>query len=282
MPAGALTGLRIVAFEARRAEELATMLGRHGATVMRAPALREAPLDVTPEALELVRRLEAGEVALVILLTGVGTRALAAAVADSCPHFVELLARTPIVARGPKPLAALRELGVAGARPVKDPFTWRQALDVVDGIGLAAGALVAVQEYGVPAASLVAALEVRGLRVLRVPVYRWALPENPAPLRAGADLLVRGEVDVAVFTNAGQVEHLFRIAGDAEAVRGGLALAVVASIGPTCSEALEAHGVHPDLEASPPKLGPLVALIAARAPGLRAAKPLTSSDRSRP
>jgi uroporphyrinogen-III synthase len=36
---------------------------------------------------------------------------------------------------------------------------------------------------------------------------------------------------------------------------------LVASIGPVCSDALEAAGVRVRLEASPPKLGPLVAML---------------------
>src|SRR5439155_9568 len=148
MAVGALAGLRLVSFEARRAEELATMLVRHGAEVVRAPALREEPLGPSAATLELARRLEAGEVDLVVLLTGVGTRAPAAA----------------------------------------------------------------------------------------------------------------------------QVEDLCRAAADAEALRRGLAHAVVASVGPVCTEALEAHGIAPDLEASPPKMGPLVALVAARTRALLAAK----------
>jgi uroporphyrinogen-III synthase len=265
---GALAGMTIVSFEARRAEELATMLGRHGATVLRAPGLREAPLGATPEATELARRLEAGEVGLVVLLTGVGTRALAGA----CPALVPLLGRVPIVARGPKPVAALRELGIGGARPVAEPFTWREVLAAVDGLGLAPGTLVAVQEYGVPATALTDGLVGRGLRVLRVPVYRWALPEDAEPLRAAAAAVTRGDVAAAVFTNSAQVEHLFRVAAGADGLRAGFARTVVASVGPVCSEALEAHGVVPDLEASPPKMGPLVALVAARAVELLRAK----------
>ena len=266
-----LDRLRVVIFEARRAGELATMLARHGAEVQRAPALREASLGTRPEALELARRLEAGEVDLVVLLTGVGTRALAAALAEACPHLGSLLARTRIVARGPKPLAALRELGVTGAHPVADPFTWRQVLDVVDGLRVPHGGLAAVQEYGSPVPGLAEGLAQRGLRVLNVPVYRWALPEDVRPLEAAAAALAGGEADIAVFTNSAQVEHLFR-AGDPEGLRRGLGRAVVASIGPVCTEALEAYGVAPDIEASPPKMGPLVALIAARARGLLAAK----------
>src|SRR5882724_11444466 len=124
MTAGALDGLRVLSFEARRADELETMLARHGVAVTRAPALRETGLPACPEAHELARRLAAGDVQTVILLTGVGTRALAAVVDDSCPDFPRHLERATVIARGPKPLAALRELGVAGAHPVPAPHTW--------------------------------------------------------------------------------------------------------------------------------------------------------------
>ena len=270
--ADALAGLRVLAFEARRADELATLLARHGAEVLRAPALRETALESTPEARDAARRIAAGEVAAVVLLTGVGTKAWAAAVGDEPPRLADVLGAVPIVARGPKPVAALRELGVAGARPVPPPHTWRETLAVLDGLGLAAGARVVVQEYGAPPTALVDALRARGLDVVRVPVYRWALPADPAPLVAGAETLARGAADVAVFTNGAQVEHLFRVAPDPDAVRAGLARAVVASVGPVCTEALEAHGVGVDLVASPPKMGPLVALVAARARELLAAK----------
>lgn len=264
MTTPALDGVRIVAFESRRAEELARMLARHGAVVTSAPALREAPIAESPPIAELTRALVDGAVAAIVLLTGVGTRALAAAATPSCPDFLALLARVPIVARGPKPLAALRELQVSGAHPVPAPHTWREALPVVDGLQLAPGSLVAVQEYGMPPMALVGALEQRGLRVLRVPVYRWALPLDTTPLRGGATGLVAGAFDAAVFTSAVQVEHLFQVADDASALRSALGRIVVASIGPVCSEGLDAHGVRATLEASPPKLGPLVAQIANR------------------
>ncbi|HJW70502.1 MAG TPA: uroporphyrinogen-III synthase, partial [Candidatus Binatia bacterium] len=71
MASGALAGIRLVAFEARRAQELATLFARHGASVTSAPALRESRLPESPAALELVERLERGEVGAVVLLTGV-------------------------------------------------------------------------------------------------------------------------------------------------------------------------------------------------------------------
>ena len=163
MASDALAGVRVVSFESRRADELATMLARHGAEVVRAPALREAVLPATPQATALARRLEQGTVAAVILTTGVGTRSLVRAVAEECPRFPELLARTTVVARGPKPLAALRELGVAGAHPVAEPFTSAEVLDVIDRLGLPDGSAVAVQEYGIPVPALCEGLERRGL-----------------------------------------------------------------------------------------------------------------------
>src|SRR5262252_9642274 len=77
MPApGALAGLTVVTFETRRGDELARLLERHDATVVRAPALREVPLSDAAPARALADALQAGHVAALVLLTGVGTRGL--------------------------------------------------------------------------------------------------------------------------------------------------------------------------------------------------------------
>jgi uroporphyrinogen-III synthase len=268
----ALAGLRVVVFESRRAAELARMLERHGATVLSAPALREAPLPPSPAIAELARALAAGEVAALVLLTGVGTRALAPELAPDPVALPALFAKTRVVARGPKPLAALRELGVAGAVPVPSPNTWREVLATLDGLRLAPGSLVAVQEYGGPPRELLRGLAARGHRTLSVQVYRWALPADTTALRAGIAAIVGRAADVAVFTSATQVEHAFQVADDADALRTAFARVAVVSIGPVCSEALDAHGVAVDLEADPPKMGALVALAAERVPDVLATK----------
>ena len=270
--ARALAGLRVVAFEARRAAELTRLLERHGADVLSAPAMREAPLPTSPHTTELARMLEAGQVAALILLTGVGTRALAPQLASEPGHLATLFGRTRVIARGPKPLAALRELGIAGAIPVPSPNTWREVLATLDGLALAPGSLIAVQEYGGPPTDLLAGLATRGHRVLSVAVYRWELPADTTALRRGVDAILTGTADVAVFTSATQIEHAFRIATDPAALRNAFARVVVASVGPVCSEALEAHGITIDIEADPPKMGPLVARIAERAAVLATTK----------
>ena len=95
-----------------------------------------------------------------------------------------------------------------------------------------------------------------------MPTYRWALPDDTQPLRALMDRLDRAEIDAVVFTSASQVHNLMtdRRARQsrAEAVRTALNATRVASIGPVCSAALVAAGIDVKLEASPPKLGPML------------------------
>jgi uroporphyrinogen-III synthase len=104
-----------------------------------------------------------------------------------------------------------------------------------------------------------------------VSVYGWALPEDTGPLRAAIERLAAGQAQVAVFTSATQVDHLFRVAGEmgrAEALRIALrGRTVVASIGPVTTAALQAYGIEPDLHPEHPKMGHLVARVARDAGG---------------
>ena len=74
------------------------------------------------------------------------------------------------------------------------------------------GLTVAVQEYGVPNGELLQELKKRGAQVLQVPVYRWALPKDTRPLEQAIQRLIAGDCQVALFTNAMQVSHLFQLA----------------------------------------------------------------------
>lgn len=266
-----LGGATVLAFESRMADELAGLLRRHGADPVVVPSVRELPLEQDPAALELVRRLEAGEVDVTILLTGVGVRTLAASVAAVCApeRLASLLRATTLVARGPKPVAALRELGLTADVLAPEPNTWRELLAALDEASPVRGRRVAVQEYGRRNDELVAGLEERGALVLRVPVYRWALPEDTGPLEEAVRRLAAadGGVDYLLFTSATQVDHVLEIAarlGLADAVRAAGDRVVVASIGPICSDALREHGLPVDLEPEHPKMGSLVVALARR------------------
>ena len=90
-------------------------------------------------------------------------------------------------------MAALRELEVPVWVTAPEPNTWREVLAALDGAQhefSLDGRRVAVQEYGASNPDLLAGLEARGARVTRVPVYQWALPDDLAPLEAGARAIV--------------------------------------------------------------------------------------------
>jgi len=177
---------------------------------------------------------------------------------------VAALQKTSVVARGPKPVAALKELGVPVTLAVPEPNTWRDLLRTLDENKATLpvqGRRVAVQEYGSSNADLLAGLAERGARVTRVPVYQWALPEDTGPLRKAIEKIARVEVDVALFTTSIQVVHLLQVAAEMNLekdVRRAFARIVVGSIGPVTSEALRDYGIEPDFEPSHPKMGILV------------------------
>ena len=253
-----LNGLRVVAFESRRAAELTELIRRHGGEPLVAPSMREVALSDNTAAFEFACRLESGRIDLVVLMTGVGVRALAEVVSGE--RLAAALRRAMLVARGPKPVAALRELGLQPEIVVPAPNTWREILATLDAKLPVVGKRVAVQEYGVSNAELIAGLAARGAQVERVPIYRWALPDDLGPLRAAIRALCEGRTDIALFTSGAQVYHLFQVASDsvaggADRLRAAFATVVIASIGPVCSEALREHGLSPDLEPDHSKMG---------------------------
>ena len=84
---------------------------------------------------------------MMILLTGVGTRALNRVLASRYPEtaFADALRKITVVARGPKPAVALREMNVPVTVNVPEPNTWRELLAAIEG---RPERRIAVQEYG--------------------------------------------------------------------------------------------------------------------------------------
>lgn len=228
--------------------------------------MREVPLESNTEALEFARALSSQGFDMVIFLTGVGARFLVK-IAESISlreQFVTGLRRAAIVARGPKPVAALKELDVAVTVAVPEPNTWRDLLRALDEKRASlplAGRRVAVQEYGASNAELIAGLQERGAVVTRVPVYQWALPEDTGPLRNAVHAIANGEIDMALFTTSVQVAHLLRVAEEMSLesrLRRGFERVAVGSIGPITSKELREHGLSIDFEPEHPKMGFLV------------------------
>jgi len=257
-------GRRVLAFESRRSTEMAKLIENHGGKAMLVRAAREVPSVCTAALSEFASSLREGSLDLVIFLTGVGTRALAKAMEQFCSRaeFVAALSRVSNVARGPKPAAALRELGVPITWSVPEPNTWREILQLLDEKAVALrDRRVAVQEYGAPGQNLWDGLSQRGAKILTVHVYDWALPEDRTPLKSAITALEQRHIDVTLFTAAVQVHHLIEVAAEMnarESLIRALNKTIVASIGPVTSEQLREHGIRVDLEPSHPKMGFLV------------------------
>jgi len=273
-----LTGLRIVSFESRRAQDLALLVRRHGGEILYAPAMREVPLADERGIVGFGGQLFEGSCDALVLLTGVGTTILVDALCTRWrrPAVVECLGRTALLCRGPKPAAVLRNLGLAPKLIAPAPHTERELLLSLDRGFDVSGKRVFVQDYGSINADLLQGLSVRGAQVTPVKVYRWALPEDTHDLKLALESIARGRVDAAIFTSAHQVDNAFEYAarlGLAQPLRAAFSHSVVvASIGPVTSEALERQGVHADLSPRESKLGALVDCLSQGAAQLQQVK----------
>ena len=263
-----LSGLNVVAFEARHAKTISDLIFIQGGNPISAPSMKEVPLENNPQIFEFAEKWFAGKIDILILLTGVGTRALAEILKTkfSQEEIMSQFKKTILIPRGPKPIRVLKEWGVPYAVTVPEPNTWRELLKTMDENAVRLqNKTVAVQEYGVPNPELMDGLKQRGANVIQVPVYRWALPDDLGPLKAAIQKILKGEAQVAVFTTAVQIEHVFDVGARLIAparIQEALNKMVVASVGPDCSEALRARGIQVDIEPESPKMGPLIVAVA--------------------
>lgn len=248
-------GLRVVSLESRRAPEMTRLIEKHQGVAWVSPSMREAAIDDDRPAIEFAHRLVGGEIDVLVLLTGVGVKMF---VEQTERHvgrqrLLDALSDLPSLARGPKPVAVLRELGIKPTLRAPAPNTWREVLATLDVELPVANQVVGIQEYGETNPSLIAGLEARGARVDRLQVYRWALPDDTAPLEENAKRIADGEADVVMLTSANQLNNLFVIAdqlGLRDKVTEGLKSSVVVSIGPTTSERLRSLDLPVDIESS--------------------------------
>jgi uroporphyrinogen-III synthase len=239
--------------------------------------MREIPLDDQAEAFQFGERLLAGTIDLLILLTGVGTRTLVRALSRKYEQaeVLQALGTILLLVRGPKPIVALAELGLEPTITVPEPNTWRDILTTLDARGPITGWRVAVQEYGVSNEALLDGLRARGAEVIRVGVYRWALPEDMGPLRQAVQAVCAKQADVLLFMSATQLEHVLLTAkamGLEDPFRVAAQRCVIASIGPVCTEALTAHKFVVDMEPAHPRMGLLLSEASRKSHTLLAAK----------
>ena len=272
-------GLRVLSFESRMGAEMARLIQRHNGHAVVVSALREIPIPLQDNSavFRFGVKLILNQLDILILMTGVGTKALLEILQTRYPlaEIIDALKKTIIVTRGPKPLAILKALGMEANITVPEPNTWHDVIATLDYYRPVQGLKIAIQEYGVSKPDMIQDLQKRGADVFSVPVYRWALPEDTAPLHSAIMEVVNGRIDAMVITNAAQVDHVMQLAEQdqkTDLFRESCKKIVVASIGPTASEGLKHYDLPVDFEPSHPKMGVLVKELSEQIHALRQAK----------
>jgi uroporphyrinogen decarboxylase len=281
-------GLRVAALESRRNEDLTRLIERFGGQPFVSPSMREVPIEQNREAIDFAHRVMLGEINIVIFMTGVGFKHLLSAIEKHIDRqqFLDTLSDITTIARGPKPVAAMREVGLTPTHRVPEPNTWREVLQLLDTHVQLANQSVGLQEYGVTNHSFIGGLEARGGRVVQCRVYQWELPEDTQPLEENIRAIVDGQRDCLLVTSAHQAVNMIRLAkemGIEQKLRHALDSMIVVSIGPTTSEMLQHLEISVDFEPEHPKMGHLVQTAAEKSNRLLAAKrlrPLAQASQS--
>jgi uroporphyrinogen-III synthase len=240
-----LAGRTIAVPESREIEVFAALLERRGAHVIRCPlvAIRDAP-DPAP-VLDWSRRLAAGALDDLVLLTGEGLRRILSCIERHEPalraQFIGNLGRMRKITRGPKPAKVLRELGMKPELAADQPTT--------DGVIATLRHLdlqrrrVGVQLYGTePNRPLVDFLASAGAIVSTVAPYVYADAADEQAVRNLVNELSAGKVDAIAFTSSAQIERLIAVVTE-EGARAALGNTLVAAIGPVVADTLRRHGI---------------------------------------
>jgi uroporphyrinogen-III synthase len=268
-----LDGYTIGITAARRREEFGAALERRGAKVVSAPAIQLVPLADDAQLRDATQRCIEAPLDFAVATTGIGFRGWLET-ADTwglADKLTATLEESTILARGPKARGAIRAGGLHDAWSPESESS-AEVLEHLLAEHDVAGARIAVQLHGYPLPDFVATLRSRGAEVIEVPVYRWILPDDPAPLHRLIEMTVSGSVDAVAFTSAPAAVSFLETADAREcgvevrsALRGGV---IAAAVGPVTAGPLQAVGV-PVIQPERARLGALVREIVEQVPVLR-------------
>jgi uroporphyrinogen-III synthase len=263
--AGPLENISVAILEHRFTKEFSTLFEKLGATVYACPLLEEKPVENREELQTFVRHVLDGQIDMMIFLTGVGARFLVAESESMGERdgFLQALGNMTIVVRGPKPVAALRQLGLRAHVTPENPTT-EGVIEALRSQDLH-GRRVGIQLYGTPNPQLVSALEAKGASVRPVQVYAYGAAADSGAVSTLIGRILDGSVRVIAFTSQPQVRMLFDFATQshvADALRNALNTKVaVASIGEVTSRALQEIGIVPRIVPAQSKMAALVQAV---------------------
>jgi uroporphyrinogen-III synthase len=243
-----LSGRRIVVPETRELGQLLRMLEERGADTVPCPmiAIRDTPDTAPVEA--WLRRFAKGTCDDLVLITGEGLRRLLgfARRLDLEPAVLVALAATRKITRGPKPVRALREIGLGADLPADEPTT-EGVIAALERLDLT-GRRVGVQLYpGNANERLLKFLEGAGAEADPVLPYVYASEVDDARVIAVIAEMAAGQIDAIAFTSAAQVRRfrdVARASGREAELQQGFKHTVVAAVGPIVAAELDAIGVR--------------------------------------
>ncbi len=274
--------LRVAAFENRRSDELIALIKQHGGVPTVTAAMQETAPERNPEAVDFANRVMTGQVDVIVFTTEAGVQRLIEQVERHVDRQRFLMAISDVVtiSRGPKPAAALSELGIQPTHVTAEPHTWREILHTIDRFTPVANQTVGLQEHGEPNASLLAGLEARGATVINLKLYHWKLPDDPKPLEDTLRQIAEGNLEVVLFTSSHQATNILNMAERldfADQLRQGIRSSVVGSIGPNTTAMLRQLDLPVDIESEHPTMAALVEAVVKQSENLLAKKRWLSS-----
>jgi uroporphyrinogen-III synthase len=236
--------------ESRQLEELARMLEKEGATVLRYPLVSILDPEDDGPVLAWLGELAADRFQMVVLFTGEGLRRLMACAErhGRREQVIAALGRTRILSRGPKPVRALQELGLQPTLIAPTPTT--------EGVMAALrteplrGQTIGVQLYSASNPALTAFLTGAGANVRSVQPYVYAPAADADRVVELLERMDQGTVDVIVFTSSPQVDRLFEVAserGSHELLMRALGKTRIAAVGPIVAESLHSRSLRVDI-----------------------------------
>jgi uroporphyrinogen-III synthase len=270
---GPLAGYTVGITAARRREEFAVALERRGAKVISGPAIRIVPLADDSELRAATQRCLDAPLDIVVATTGIGFRGWMEA-ADAwglAEKLTEAIDRSAVLARGPKARGAIRACGLRETWSPESESSSEVLAHLIACFDLA-GKRIAVQLHGEPLPDVVQTLRLAGAEVIEVPVYRWVLPEDTAPLHRLIQAVSAAALDAVAFTSAPAAASFLQAAreeGCGEAVRTALRGPVVpACVGPVTAGPFSEEGI-PVIQPDRSRLGALVREIVEQVPRRR-------------
>ena len=251
MMSGKLEGYRILILETREEAQLSRLLQDQGAEVLQCPmfTIHDAPDPAPVEA--WIRLFIAHPFDDLVLMTGEGLRRLmkVAKRIGAEQDFIAAVGKARKFARGPKPVRALREIGLE-AQVLTETPTSEGIAEMLSREDIK-GHRVGLQLYpDKDHSKLIAAITSRGAHVETVLPYIYDPQAADTNIVTAIDEMANHRVDAIALTSSGQVRRLLDVAkahGCEDRLRKGLGDTPIASVGPVVSDELKANGLHTDI-----------------------------------